>query len=62
MILQASSDQMIVDLVLPFFVWMAVSMYIAVISVVVVTCQVAWPSIIAIIPLVILNLWYRVSY
>jgi ATP-binding cassette subfamily C (CFTR/MRP) protein 1 len=61
MILQASSDQMIIDLVLPFFIWMAVSMYISMISVVIVTCQVAWPSVIAIIPLVLLNLWYRVS-
>lgn len=60
--LQASSDQTNVDLFLPFFVWMSVSMYITVISVLIVTCQVAWPSVIAIIPLVILNLWYRVSF
>lgn len=40
---------------------MSVSMYITVISVLIVTCQVAWPSVIAIIPLVILNIWYRVS-
>jgi ATP-binding cassette subfamily C (CFTR/MRP) protein 1 len=52
---------MIVDLMLPFLMWMAVSMYISMISVVIVTCQVAWPSVIAIIPLVLLNLWYRVS-
>lgn len=58
---QASSDQTNVDLFLPFFVWMSVSMYITVISVLIVTCQVAWPSVIAIIPLVILNIWYRVS-
>ena len=58
---QASSDQTNVDLFLPFFVWMSVSMYITVISVLIVTCQVAWPSVVAIIPLVILNLWYRVS-
>ena len=60
-VLQASSDQTNVDLFLPFFVWMSVSMYITVISVLIVTCQVAWPSVIAIIPLVILNIWYRVS-
>jgi ATP-binding cassette subfamily C (CFTR/MRP) protein 1 len=58
---QASSDQTNVDLFLPFFVWLSVSMYITVLSVLIVTCQVAWPSVIAIIPLVILNLWYRVS-
>ncbi|RLN23764.1 ABC transporter C family member 14-like [Panicum miliaceum] len=59
---RASSDQTNVDLFLPFFVWMSVSMYITVISVLVVTCQVAWPSVVAIIPLVILNLWYRGYY
>jgi ATP-binding cassette, subfamily C (CFTR/MRP), member 2 len=58
---QASSDQTNVDLFLPFFVWMSLSMYITVVSVLIVTCQVAWPSVVAIIPLVILNLWYRVS-
>ncbi|CAD6238488.1 unnamed protein product [Miscanthus lutarioriparius] len=59
---RASSDQTNVDLFLPFFVWMSVSMYITVISVLIVTCQVAWPSVIAIIPLVILNIWYRGYY
>ncbi|KAM0900896.1 hypothetical protein ACQ4PT_020359 [Festuca glaucescens] len=59
---RASSDQMIVDLMLPFLIWMAVSMYISMISVVIVTCQVAWPSVIAIVPLVLLNLWYRGYY
>ncbi|XP_062210491.1 ABC transporter C family member 14-like [Phragmites australis] len=59
---RASSDQTNVDLFLPFFVWLSVSMYITVISVLIVTCQVAWPSVIAIIPLLILNLWYRSYY
>ncbi|KAL6615336.1 hypothetical protein ACP70R_037606 [Stipagrostis hirtigluma subsp. patula] len=59
---RASSDQTNVDLFLPFFVWMSVSMYITVISVLIVTCQVAWPSVVAIIPLLILNLWYRSYY
>ncbi|KAL6884691.1 hypothetical protein ACP4OV_010627 [Aristida adscensionis] len=59
---RASSDQTNVDLFLPFFVWMGVSMYITVISAVIVTCQVAWPSVVAIIPLLILNLWYRSYY
>uniref|UniRef100_A0ACD5WPT8 Uncharacterized protein n=1 Tax=Avena sativa TaxID=4498 RepID=A0ACD5WPT8_AVESA len=59
---RASSDQMTVDLMLPFLFWMILSMYISMICVVVVTCQVAWPSVIAIIPLVILNLWYRGYY
>ncbi|GJN31916.1 hypothetical protein PR202_gb20371 [Eleusine coracana subsp. coracana] len=59
---RASSDQTNVDLFLPFFVWMSLSMYITVISGLIVTCQVAWPSVVAIIPLVILNLWYRNYY
>jgi ATP-binding cassette subfamily C (CFTR/MRP) protein 1 len=59
---RASSDQTNVDLFLPFFVWLSVSMYITVISVLIVTCQVAWPSVIAIIPLLILNMWYRGYY
>uniref|UniRef100_A0ACD5ZA38 Uncharacterized protein n=1 Tax=Avena sativa TaxID=4498 RepID=A0ACD5ZA38_AVESA len=59
---RASSDQTNVDLFLPFFVWLSVSMYITVVSVLIVTCQVAWPSVIAIIPLLILNLWYRGYY
>uniref|UniRef100_A0ACD5YCW2 Uncharacterized protein n=1 Tax=Avena sativa TaxID=4498 RepID=A0ACD5YCW2_AVESA len=59
---RASSDQMTVDLMLPFLFWMILSMYISMIAVVVVTCQVAWPSVIAVIPLVILNLWYRGYY
>ncbi|KAG8052292.1 hypothetical protein GUJ93_ZPchr0001g30160, partial [Zizania palustris] len=58
----ASSDQANVDLLLPFFVWMSVSMYITVIGVVIVTCQVAWPSVIAVVPLLILNIWYRGYY
>ncbi|KAJ1283803.1 hypothetical protein BS78_03G154600 [Paspalum vaginatum] len=59
---RASSDQTNVDLFLPFFVWLSVSMYITVISTLIVTCQVAWPSVVAIIPLLILNLWYRSYY
>ncbi|WVZ71174.1 hypothetical protein U9M48_019792 [Paspalum notatum var. saurae] len=59
---RASSDQTNVDLFLPFFVWLSISMYITVISTLIVTCQVAWPSVVAIIPLLILNLWYRSYY
>uniref|UniRef100_A0ACD5Y4A7 Uncharacterized protein n=1 Tax=Avena sativa TaxID=4498 RepID=A0ACD5Y4A7_AVESA len=59
---RASSDQMTVDIMLPFLFWTILSMYISIICVVVVTCQVAWPSVIAVIPLVILNLWYRGYY
>ncbi|ONK62947.1 uncharacterized protein A4U43_C07F9770 [Asparagus officinalis] len=59
---RASSDQTNVDLFLPFFVALTVSMYITVLSIIIVTCQVAWPSIIAIIPLAWLNIWYRGYY
>nr|CAD1816972.1 unnamed protein product [Ananas comosus var. bracteatus] len=56
---RASSDQTNIDIILPFFLGLTVSMYITVIGVVIVTCQVAWPSVITVIPLVWLNLWYR---
>uniref|UniRef100_J3KZR9 Uncharacterized protein n=1 Tax=Oryza brachyantha TaxID=4533 RepID=J3KZR9_ORYBR len=59
---RASSDQTNVDLLLPFFVWMSVSMYITVIGVVIMTCQVAWPSVVLVIPLLMLNLWFRSYY
>lgn len=59
--MQASSDQTNVDLLLPFFVWMSVSMYITVIGVVIMTCQVAWPSVVLVVPLLMLNLWFRVK-
>ncbi|KAJ3669523.1 hypothetical protein LUZ60_011473 [Juncus effusus] len=59
---RASSDQTNIDLFLPFFVWMTMSMYITVLSVIIVTCQVAWPSVICVIPLMLLNIWYRGYY
>uniref|UniRef100_A0A0D9V0R7 ABC transporter C family member 13 n=1 Tax=Leersia perrieri TaxID=77586 RepID=A0A0D9V0R7_9ORYZ len=59
---RASSDQTNVDLLLPFFVWMSVSMYITVIGVVIMTCQVAWPSVVLVVPLLMLNLWFRSYY
>ncbi|XP_010914443.1 ABC transporter C family member 14 [Elaeis guineensis] len=59
---RASSDQTNIDLFLPFFVGFTVSMYITVFSIIIITCQVAWPTIIAIIPLGWLNIWYRGYY
>ncbi|KAH7655033.1 Xenobiotic-transporting ATPase protein [Dioscorea alata] len=59
---RASSDQTNIDLFLPFFVGLTVSMYITVISIIIVTGQVAWPTFIAVIPLAILNFWYRGYY
>ncbi|VAH40989.1 unnamed protein product [Triticum turgidum subsp. durum] len=59
---RASSDQTTIDVVLAFFVGLTISMYISVLSTIVVTCQVAWPSVIAVIPLLLLNIWYRNRY
>ncbi|KAJ6803539.1 ABC transporter C family member 14 isoform X2 [Iris pallida] len=59
---RASSDQTNIDVFLPFFVGMTVSMYITVASILVVTCQSAWPTVMAIIPLGWLNIWYRGYY
>ncbi|KAL6846161.1 hypothetical protein ACP4OV_023609 [Aristida adscensionis] len=59
---RASSDQKSVDLVLPSNFWMCVPIYIMVISVLIVTCTVVWPSVVAIVPLLLLNLWYLSYY
>ncbi|KAG1326252.1 ABC transporter C family member 14 [Cocos nucifera] len=59
---RASSDQTNIDLFLPFFVGLTVSMYITVFSIIIITCQVAWPTVIAIVPLGWLNIWYRGYY
>ncbi|KAM0948532.1 putative ABC-type xenobiotic transporter [Dioscorea sansibarensis] len=58
---QASSDQTNIDLFLPFFIRLTITMYIIVIATVIVTCQVAWPTFIAVIPLAWLNIWYRLT-
>jgi len=39
-----------------------ISMCISVVSSIAVTCQVAWPSVIAVLPLLLLNIWYRNRY
>ncbi|KAJ0980657.1 hypothetical protein J5N97_008912 [Dioscorea zingiberensis] len=59
---RASSDQTNIDLFLPFFIGLTVTMYITVISIVIVTCQVAWPTLVVVIPLAWLNIWYRGYY
>nr|CAB3486519.1 unnamed protein product [Digitaria exilis] len=59
---QASSDQTTIDVALAFFIGLTISMYISVLSTIIVTCQVAWPSVIAVIPLLLLNIWYRNRY
>ncbi|CAA7388821.1 unnamed protein product [Spirodela intermedia] len=59
---RASSDQTNIDLFLPFFVGIVVAMFMTVLSILVITCQVAWPTIIIIIPLAALNFWFRGYY
>ncbi|KAL5713054.1 Multidrug resistance-associated protein 4 [Ranunculus cassubicifolius] len=56
---RASTDQMTVDLMLPFFMSLTISTYLAVVFIVIVTCQVAWPTVVLILPLIWLNIWYR---
>lgn len=57
---QASADQLKIDIVLVFYVGFATSLFIGVVTNVAVTCQVAWPSVIVVLPLLLLNIWYRV--
>ncbi|XP_025825744.1 ABC transporter C family member 4-like isoform X2 [Panicum hallii] len=59
---RASSDQLKIDIVLVFYIGFATSLCISVITSVAVTCQVAWPSVIAVLPLLFLNIWYRNHY
>lgn len=56
---RASSDQTNIDLFLPFFMGLTVSMYITVLSILIVIIQVSWPTLVFIIPLGWLNIWYR---
>ena len=57
---QESSDQSKIDTNLVFYVGFATSMCISVVTNIAITCQVAWPSVIAVLPLLLLNIWYRV--
>ncbi|KAI9112741.1 hypothetical protein K1719_016244 [Acacia pycnantha] len=56
---RASTDQTNVDVFLPFFVGVVISMYITVLSIFIVTCQNSWPTVFLLIPLIWLNIWYR---
>ncbi|KAL6841170.1 hypothetical protein ACP4OV_029139 [Aristida adscensionis] len=59
---RASSDQTKIDIALVFYVGFATSLCISVVTNIAVTCQVAWPSVIAVLPLLLLNIWYRNRY
>ncbi|KAJ4829772.1 Multidrug resistance-associated protein 4 [Turnera subulata] len=56
---RASSDQTNVDLFLPFILGLSVAMYFTLLSIIVITCQYAWPTMLLLIPLAWLNIWYR---
>ncbi|CAN6468099.1 unnamed protein product [Victoria cruziana] len=59
---RASTDQTNIDLFLPFFLGLSIAMFFTVLSIIVVTCQVAWPTILIIAPLAWMNFWYRGYY
>ncbi|KAF4364472.1 hypothetical protein F8388_007049 [Cannabis sativa] len=59
---RASTDQTNIDILLPFILGIAVSMYVTLLSIFIITCQYAWPTVFLIIPLVWLNIWYRGYY
>ncbi|XP_021763157.1 LOW QUALITY PROTEIN: ABC transporter C family member 14-like [Chenopodium quinoa] len=59
---RASSDQTNVDILVPFVLNLTIAMYITLLSIIIITCQYAWPTVFLLIPLGWLNLWYRGYY
>nr|QGP74111.1 ABCC transporter [Sedum alfredii] len=59
---RASTDQTNVDIFIPFFMSIMIAMYITLLSIIIITCQYAWPSVFLLIPLGFLNMWYRGYY
>ncbi|GMH30982.1 hypothetical protein Nepgr_032825 [Nepenthes gracilis] len=59
---RASSDQTNVDVFVPFMMSMTIAMYITLLSIIIITCQYAWPTAFFLIPLGWLNIWYRRYY
>ncbi|KAL9228186.1 hypothetical protein vseg_003793 [Gypsophila vaccaria] len=59
---RASSDQTNVDVFVPFVLNLTVAMYITLLSIIIITCQYAWPTVFLLIPLGWLNFWYRGYY
>ncbi|XP_002523063.2 ABC transporter C family member 14 [Ricinus communis] len=56
---RASADQSNVDLFIPFVLGLTVAMYITLLSIIIITCQYAWPTVFLLVPLGWLNIWYR---
>ncbi|XP_051141959.1 ABC transporter C family member 4-like [Andrographis paniculata] len=59
---RASTDQTNVDVLIPFFTSITLSMYMTLLSIIIITCQYAWPTFILVVPLLWLNIWYRGYY
>lgn len=59
---RASADQANIDFLIPLFMSVALVMYFSLLSILVITCQYAWPTIFIIIPLIWLNIWYQGYY
>ncbi|XP_073299207.1 ABC transporter C family member 14-like [Primulina huaijiensis] len=59
---RASTDQTNVDIIMPFFLSLAISGYTSLLTIIIITCQYAWPTTILLIPLAWLNIWYRGYY
>ncbi|KAK2649459.1 hypothetical protein Ddye_016948 [Dipteronia dyeriana] len=59
---RVSTDQTNIDIFLPFFMGITVSMYITLLSIFIITCQYAWPTVFLLIPLAWANYWYRGYY
>ncbi|KAK1319037.1 ABC transporter C family member 4 [Acorus calamus] len=59
---RASSDQTIIDLFLPFFLWLFVSIFISVLSIIVVTCQSHLHSLTHCSLTSCMNMWFKGYY
>lgn len=59
---RASTDQTNIDVFVPFVLNLTVAMYITLLSIIIITCQYAWPTVFLLIPLGWLNYWYRGYY
>uniref|UniRef100_A0A1J3FGI2 ABC-type xenobiotic transporter n=1 Tax=Noccaea caerulescens TaxID=107243 RepID=A0A1J3FGI2_NOCCA len=59
---RASTDQTNVDIFIPFMLGLVTAMYTTLLSIFIVTCQYAWPTVFFVIPLGWLNIWYRGYY
>ncbi|XP_038682490.1 ABC transporter C family member 14-like [Tripterygium wilfordii] len=56
---RASTDQTNIDILVPFLISISVLMYTTLLSIIIVTCQYAWPTVFLLIPLGWLNILYR---